>query len=185
MDVKRLKGLKENIIGGIITSLVLILFIQPAYAWRIIALVGGLVHQGYIDRVYSKAGLGDREGYGFIMVFALAMALPLARYFFILRDLPDEGTLARFMHASGKFLLVVSYFILFGIFIVTRKTIDINAFFTRRLTVLAPAISETEYKTLKARWAGMQGKADYDALTAAMEKRAAELGVTLPRVRKP
>jgi hypothetical protein len=67
----------------------------------------------------------------------------------------------------------------------SRGVMEINASFTRRLTVLAPLISDAEYKTLKARWANMRGKADYDALVTAMDKRAAELGVTLPPVRKP
>ena len=64
-------------------------------------------------------------------------------------------------------------------------TAAITVSFGQRLTVLAPAISDSEYKTLKARWAGMQSKADYDALVIAMDKRAIELGVQLPPVRKP
>ena len=68
---------------------------------------------------------------------------------------------------------------------VSRGIVKINTSFNQRLTVLAPAITDGEYKTLKARWASMQSKADYDALTTAMEKRAAELNVTLPPVRNP
>ena len=56
----------------------------------------------------------------------------------------------------------------------------ITASFTQRLTILAPAIDDAEYKTLKARWASIQTKADYDAIVTAMDKRAKELNVTLP-----
>jgi hypothetical protein len=62
---------------------------------------------------------------------------------------------------------------------------EITASFTQRITILAPAIDDDEYRTLKARWADMQTKADYDAIVAAMDKRAKELSVTLPPVRKP
>jgi hypothetical protein len=82
-------------------------------------------------------------------------------------------------------MVIFSVLFLFVVFSLASGTKLITASFTQRLTVLAPAISDTEYKTLKARWAGMKGKADYDALVAAMDKRATELGVTLPRVRKP
>jgi hypothetical protein len=62
---------------------------------------------------------------------------------------------------------------------------EINASFSQRLTVLAPAINELEYKVFRAQWASMRGLNDYNALISAMDARAKELGITLPRVRKP
>lgn len=70
-------------------------------------------------------------------------------------------------------------------FALSVGTAKIAASFNQRLSVLAAAISDAEYKALKARWASMKGKADYDALVSAMDKRGTESGVKLPAVRKP
>jgi hypothetical protein len=82
-------------------------------------------------------------------------------------------------------MVVVTFLVIFVPFTISAGTMLITRSFTQRLTVLAPAISDTEYKTLRARWASMQGEADYDALVAEMDRRATELGVKLPPVRKP
>jgi len=82
-------------------------------------------------------------------------------------------------------LVVVGLLVVTAKFAILQGTVEIDSSFTQRLTVLAPAISDTEYKTLRARWAGMQGKADYDALVTEMDRRATQLGVKLPPVRKP
>jgi hypothetical protein len=181
------KGLKERITSGLIVWLLVTIFIQPilSFAWKAILVVGGFVHRGYVDRIYRGAAIGDRDGYGFLLVIALMMFIPAFRLFFLAREMREYAGIDRLLRTTLKFFVVISYLLLAGIFTVVRGTKLITASFTQRLTVLAPTISDNEYKTLKARWASMQAKADYDALVATMDKRAAELGVTLPPVRKP
>jgi hypothetical protein len=175
------KGLKRDILGGLITSVIMLLLIYPGFAWRIIMPVVG---PWYADRIYNHAALGDRDDYGFLMVLALALASTLARLFFIIRRGPKDN-IGRIVHATWKVMVVISILCAYGVYWLSSGSKLMTASFTQRLTVLAPAINDTEYKALKARWASMQGKADYDALVTAMDKRATELGVTLPPVRKP
>lgn len=86
---------------------------------------------------------------------------------------------------SALMIALLTYGTILVVFSISSGIAQISASFNQRLTVLAPAISDVEYKTLKARWASMKSKADYDALVSLMDNRAAELGVKLPTVRKP
>ena len=186
------KGLKERITSGLIVWLLVTIFIQPilSITWKAIVWVGGFVHQGYVDRIYIRAAI-DTNPYGETTLVILVLTVLLISLHWTVNSL-ESDVRSEHMYRSVRLAKVITLLltlicILLGFvrLAIVRGTGEIAESFTQRLTVLAPAISDTEYKTLRARWAGMRGKADYDALVAAMDKRAAELGVTLPIVRKP
>jgi hypothetical protein len=52
--------------------------------------------------------------------------------------------------------------------------------FDRRITVLAPAITEDSEEMLRARFADLSGRADYQSLNDEMNRLAVETGVNLP-----
>ena len=186
------KALKIGIGSGIVSSLVVLIFIQPLLrlVWHAVVSIGGSVHQGYVDEIYRNAALGDRNLYGFLtLLWLLEIPLLAATLLFSHKVLSRMANAAknvrRFVYFVGAATISVLFlFVLVSVALVAG-TMDINASFTQRLTVLAPAITDAEYKTFKARWASMRGRADYDAIVAAMGKRAAELGITLPRVQNP
>ncbi len=187
------KGLKIGIISGIVSSLIVIIFIQPILSllWQAIVTVGGSVHQGYVDRIYRNASVLGPDTYGRLTLFVLILLVLFAGMAWtvhqmkshVISDNPPRSLKA--VRAISWLMVVMAFLVIFGRLAVLEGTRVIAASFTQRLTVLAPAISDIEYKTLMARWASMRGKADYDALVIAMDKRASELGVTLPPVRKP
>ncbi len=188
------KGLRERITSGLIVWLLVTICIQPilSFTWKAIVVVGGLVHQGYVDRIYKDAAIIGTNPYGRLTLGILILALLLVLLFWLER-VGESGPSSplgplvpiKVQRIISRGLAVAAFLVIFVRFVILQGTMKIDESFTQRLTVLAPAISDTEYKTLKARWAGMQGKADYDALVATMDKRAAELGVKLPPVRKP
>ena len=189
------KGLKVGIISGLISSLVVLIFIQPilSFVWNAFMAIVGSVHHGYVDAIYRNAAVGDRNLVGH-MTFMILIGFVLVGMLFFWADLvaPVWSALQSTIKVpvlvfNLVFALMVSVFCVTFLvaFSISSGIMEIDASFTQRLTVLAPAVSDAEYKTLKARWAGMRGKADYDALVTAMDSRAAELGVTLPPVRKP
>ncbi len=187
MDIK---GLRERVTGGLIVWLLVTIFIQPIlrFTWKAIVVVGGLVHQGYVDKIYRSAARGAFNDFGLLMVMALFLSAPLVLMFFSVRrmkKLDQSHILVRISDTVWKLMVVVSFLILVVLFTISAGTATITSSFMQRLTVLAPAVSDTEYKTLKARWPSMEGKADYDALVAAMDKRATELSVKLPPARNP
>jgi hypothetical protein len=185
------KGLRQSILGGLIASMLVILFIQPllSFTWRMITLVGGLVHEGYVDRIYRNAAVIGTNPYGPLTVLMLVLTCLFAVIFWLDR-LWESGSdnLVRFIKvewAISRGLLVGLALVILVKAAILQGTVRIDESFKQRLAVLTPAITDAECKTLKARWASMQGKADYDAIVAGMDKRATELGVTLPPVRKP
>lgn len=186
------RQLKVGIVAGLISSLVVVIFIQPIlnFLWRLILNVGGTLHQGYVDRIYRNAAWAGGNPYGEPTLFVVVTVFMMVVLFWTVESIKTDPAVHHFHRLTTLMELIVlltvlmSFLVVAGRMAIFQGTADIAESFTQRLTVLAPAISDSEYKTLKARWAGMRGKADYDAIVADMDKRAAELGVNLPSVRK-
>ncbi|HTB92135.1 MAG TPA: hypothetical protein VK728_04845 [Candidatus Sulfotelmatobacter sp.] len=194
---------KRTIKLGLIANavfFVLIFFVQrlASLAWNLVLKLGGHLHQGYVDSIYRSAGAGEQNLVGHMtLLFLLSAPLYLIFYFQLTSRnetaaAPDRPNARRYLEKFERGILLIgaisgipAYFSMFLIFSISFGIFQINASFDRRLTVLAPAITDVEYKTLKARWANMQSKADYDALVSDMDNRAAMLNVKLPPVRKP
>jgi hypothetical protein len=183
------KSLRIGIVSSIIASVLTAIFISPilSFVWKLVVGIAGTVHQGYVDDIYSSAAMDPSGGRTGSLTFAVFLLIVLcASVVFLYLTFAGDAPRQRgrvYAYSSGTALgLIVGLFvpltIIHGIFV-------IDSSFNQRLTVLAPAISDAEYKTLKARWVTMHGKADYDALVEMMDKRATELGVTLPPVRRP
>lgn len=189
------KALKIGIISGIISSLLVIIFINPilSFVWRVTVAVAGSVHQGYVDRLYRDAAMPDINFVGLLTYLAVLefgfMTSMFTVFNFRFENFPQPYMLIGKVNRYGGYLVQLSVLLLiiglFTGFSIVDGISRLNASFTQRLTVLAPAINDTEYKTLRARWASMQSKADYDAIVIAMDKRAKELSITLPPVRVP
>jgi len=187
------RELKVGIIGGLISSLVVLVFIQPILSllWRAILTTGGYVHQGYIDRIYRRAATEGSNPYGQTTLYIVVMTAVFLALFWSLRSLesdPGSDFFARFARVASLVswtMLLITALTVVGRLAILTGTAKTAETFTQRLTVLAPAISDTEYKTLRALWASMHGKADYEAIVSSMDRRATELGVTLPPAQKP
>jgi hypothetical protein len=188
------KALKVGITSSVISSLVVIIFINPIMrlVWRIVIFIARTLHHGYVDAIYRRAASPEAEPIGFatfLGVFALATFVASLTTF-----AGDEDHISMLRRTRGAQRLVL-YFVRFCtasmmamllvIFSIGSGMETINASFTQRLTILAPVISDGEYKSIKARWASMSGKDDYDRIVSDMDKRAKELGTTLPPQREP
>lgn len=183
------RQLKIGIFGSVIGALIM-LFIGPIlnFLWRLILNVGGALHQGYVDGIYRNAAMAGGNPHGEATLFILVLVFIIVGLFRMLeftkaRASSVLGGFATLMELATMFLLQVVLLAVLFRAVISIGTGEITESFAQRLTVLAPAISDSEYKILKARWANMRGKADYDALVGQMNKRATELGVNLPPVR--
>jgi hypothetical protein len=184
------KAFKLAIISGIISSVIVTIFIHPILSllWNAFIAVAGSIHQGYVDRIYRNAALSDRNLIGLVTILFLLMAILLM---LSLAGSSIKG-LSQGMHLQLRalntlILLSVPVILLVALLPLSLAlgVTEISASFTQRLTVLAPAIDEREYKAFRARWASMKGLNDYNNLVSAMDVRAKELGITLPPVRTP
>src|SRR6266446_1519393 len=105
------RQLKVGIIGGLISSLLVVVFIQPILSllWRAILATGGFLHQGYIDRIYRGAAILSNNLYGEATLLFVAMAGLLVMFFWLMSRLPDSFP-DRF---SSQFVKFIGWVMLF------------------------------------------------------------------------
>ena len=183
--------MKIGIISGVISSVIVVIFIQPilSVTWGAITVVGSHVHQGYVDRIYKNAAVADRNLLGDMTFLYLLMLPALVSLIFSFRfrlghrpEWPFSHRVLNVFSVAAALLSVVTILVGFSL---SSGILEISASFNQRLTVLAPAISDTEYKTFRARWASMSTEADYKSLVSDMESRSKDLKVILPKLRTP
>jgi hypothetical protein len=183
------RAIRTGIVSSVIAAVLTAIFINPilSFVWKITVGVAGATHHSYVDAIYSRAARLEGVNQATVLMFSILLMLLLgvASFLFFLSRTGDIPPRTARVYLQQSFFCLGLNLVLFIPASLYVGVSRINSSFEQRLTVLAPAIPDSEYKTLKARWASMHSKADYDALTAAMEKRAAELGVTLPPVRNP
>ncbi len=184
------RELKIGIIGGVISSVLVIIFIQPilSFVWSAVISFGESVQADYVDRIYRNAAVGERNLIGHLSLLALLMLLSYLPTAFFVREISrrhDIYNKARAFYFAIALMAIFASFVLLIAFSISSGVMEINASFNQRLSVIAPAISDQEYKEWKARWAKMHSQSDYRALVAAMEKRASDLQIQLPELRKP
>jgi uncharacterized membrane protein YgcG len=57
-----------------------------------------------------------------------------------------------------------------------------NTSFNQRLTIIAPSLSDNEQKVLKAQWASMRNRRDYEVIVSSIEKIANDKKIELPKL---
>ena len=185
------RELKIGILGGVVSSILVIIFIQPILSilWSAVIDFGEYIQAGYVDRIYRNAAIGDRNIVGHLTLLLIVCFLPLiAMGVLIGRSLARASAanaLPRYMHIflAGSLVLIASVAMLGSS--ISIGVMDLNASFNQRLTIIAPAVGDRELKEWKAGWASMTSQHDYRSLVARLEKRAEELGITLPKMREP
>jgi len=183
--------LRKNFLASIIASIVVIFFIQPILKliWSCTIFVSNHLYEGYTKAIYRSAALGDRNDVivGLMIFFTAIM-------FGIISGIPFGYLSAKRLSDKvksimiGKRLFVLAYFLsiifllcfLFGFVIPRFVDLQLNTSFQQRLTVLAPTISDIELKELKASWAQMQSRKDYELIKDRMDNMAKLNGIDLP-----
>ncbi|WP_421292696.1 hypothetical protein [Aeromonas taiwanensis] len=179
------RELKVGIIGGVISSMLVIIFVQPVlgFVWNAVISFGEYLQAGYVDRIYNNAAIGERNLGGNFSLLILGVVLlnaPLAIYRYDFSD--------RYQKIFSRIIIFSIMSLAIMVLVVSSLSLgimEINASFNQRVTVLAPSIEDKELKEWKAKWAQMRSQSDYKKLVSAMEKRAIELDVSLPKLREP
>jgi hypothetical protein len=134
------KSLKIGIISSIISSIIVIIFINPilSFVWNAIVVLGGTVHQGYVDRIYRNAALTDRNVIGqmtFLAVLAFAL---IAAQFAMFASINWHLTSSRLMRGIARVFNVWTWLsagvltlLLLVLFSIYQGTMEISASFTQ------------------------------------------------------
>ncbi|HEX5312290.1 hypothetical protein [Aquabacterium sp.] len=174
---------------SIVTSVLVLIFIEPLLKLVSKALMwlGENIYSGVTGSIYTSAALGLREMYSFmVLIFLLAAMLGVTTGAFYARHVKRE---ARKQPSEGRSwtkilsILAVAYVIPASIYIISSSFIvlQMNASFNQRITVLSVEATDREIKELRAAWAKMEKRADYEQLNARMSKLATGYRISLPK----
>jgi len=177
--------MRKSILASVIASLFVIIFIQPLLKlmWSFST---GYLFERFTNSIYMNASLGHRN---YIDVMFLVMG------YGVLCGLLSMSTL-NVLRARGHDMRVISETKFFRVFVVILSIVifvlgllfvmecfsdlQLNTSFQQRLTVLAPKLSDLEYKELQASWASMKTRSDYLAVNEKMEHLAKVNNIVLP-----
>jgi len=106
------RELKLGIIGGVISSILVIVFIQPilSFVWEAIISFGESVQAGYVDRIYKNAAIGERNLSGNLLLLVLAIILLSYPLFILLKEYANRYEINDLM--SSLINIVISFLIL-------------------------------------------------------------------------
>lgn len=178
--------------NGVIVSVVVLYLVEPTMklAINVIPAFGGRFYQLVWDRAARHAALGGEH----LDFTVLAVTFSVIVGAVIGRFGPDHPVFARALgkrsrrsSASSRLAsrLAVLFFLLMapvaaGTLLVDFAAQQMRLSFSQRITVLAPAISDEADKTLRARFASLRDRADYESLNHDLEEMARDNRVVLP-----
>jgi hypothetical protein len=183
----------KSLRNGVVVSVIVLYLVEPAMkvAVDLAPTFGGRFYRLVWDRAAIQAAIGgDYLGFAtFAILFAAIVGAFMGRF----------GAGAAFPRLFGRKgrkstdstwvrwekRLVMMLMLLVGPIAATTLLVDFAAqqmqlSFDRRITVLAPAITEDSEELLRARFADLAGRSDYQSLNDEMNRLARESGVILP-----
>lgn len=179
--------LRKNLIVSLITSILVLIFIEPLLKWAANAIMwlGTNISASFTKSVYTSAALGFREKYSFIaLIFILSALSGIVAGITTARVLPWKSESTDLQAKRRKVFSIFSVVVFFVsvIFIMAANFIELqlNASFNQRITVLSAKVHEQRIKELKAAWASMENRSDYEYITEQMNKLALEEKIKLP-----
>ena len=184
----------KSLRNGVVISVVMLYMIEPAMkvAVELAPQFGGRFYRLVWDRAATQAAIGgDYLDFAmFAILFSAIVGAFIGRF----------GAGAAFPRLFGRKggrkstdstlvrwekRLVILLMLLVGPIAGTTLLVDFAAqqmklSFDRRITVLAPAITEDSEELLRAHFAGLSDRADYQSLNDEMDRLAKENSVNLP-----
>ena len=194
VDVTKDGGLRKAIIAGIISGVIVLIFIQPilGFLWHFVlsnikSLNDSACRQAALDDPASLFGFWLRAT--FFSIF-IGVVLGSTAFTYLMHGKTIDHTLNLVQRAErvmSSRLLTTLFCLIFlggGTFSIVADylVLQLTTSFHQRLAVLAPKISDQEYKELLASWASMKNGEDYRNIVEKMDAKAIASGVTLPNL---
>ena len=197
--------MKKGILGGIISSIIVMIFINPilGFAWKFL----NAWFSSYIDSLYLNAALGQRNWIDFItltfflLIFIMFGTIKIIEIFFRgKKEFQNQNFLIHNKEIKDDFnyekiklqkrIKLMSFIIIglypviillfFNIIFKTYSDLQLNASFNQRFNIIAPYIDETEEEFIKSNWSQMQKKEDFDKIDRNIENIAKKNKIVLP-----
>jgi len=170
--MKSVSQIKIGVISGVITSVLIIYFIDPfiSFVGEIIIGIYENINSAYLDQLYSEIAKGKTVSNSLLLSFLL-----LAAAMQIMLTLPANG-----QHNILK-VGVVTLFFITAIFSAFDGKIrgDAKLEFDQSLAIISPNIEQSKIIKLKADFAQVNSKSSYDDVIEEIRAIANKSGVKL------
>jgi hypothetical protein len=192
---KKEGGITKELVQAIIVALLMFVFFEPVikFTWNWMLRVGTWGYTGFLDKLYQNAALGNRNWVDVLFVMGLFTLAVITIFILTLRFMMPTSPQILYKHNPFRKLSPKKLKIIFVICALTMVLclwvpafsiyidLQLNSSFQQRITVLAPLITDQEYKELQASWASMETREDYLAIVESMESLAESHGIKLPK----
>lgn len=180
---------KKTLIVSILTSVIVLIIIDPllklAATW--LMWLGTNLSASWTDHIYKSAALGLREKFSFLLLlyfFAMCMGISsgILTAIVLARKEKSKTTLKSWIEKPAFIILSALLLIVVAVEVLASNfaELQLNASFNQRITVLAAKASEQQIKDLRASWALMSGRKDYESINMEIQRIEGQLKVKLP-----
>lgn len=179
---------RTNLLVSIITSLIVLIFIEPLLKLSVNGLMwlGTNASNSWTNQIYFSAALGLREKFSF-MILGLGISLMSGVFAGLVTRLvlrqknqtlqkPRRKISIWVVGFSALVTVIISYDLLARNF----AELQLIASFNQRITVLAAKASDQQIRELRASWALMEKRADYEAINIQMQQLGKQFNIKLP-----
>lgn len=185
--------IRKSVLAGVIATVIAIILINPLLnlLWICILRVGEYVYRDFAASIYRGAALGSRDWVivSFFIVFtSVGVGFIVGIWTGFIKvhrrrkaKRPPKLWRPKFLVFLGALFSLLTILSLLVLCISAFADLQLNTSFQQRLTVLAPKISDQEYKEFKASWASMRSRQDYEKINQKLEEMAKSRGVELPK----
>lgn len=189
-------NLMASILAGIISSVIVLLVFQPAvpFILDVVSWIGKNIYSGINNAIYENAAFGGRDVASMVMLiilFSVTIGVYTATVF--LANAVVKNRDRKVMHAVEflfknryvhwlfiVFSVISMFFVVVVMFIFVVLNFQLNTSFDQRITALRPEIDDRVYYKLRADWAKMKNRADFEKINIEMDNMAKIKGLTLP-----
>lgn len=184
--------IRTVLVPAIIVAIISTAFIDPAlnWIWISVSYVADIVYAKWLNSIYLSAALGHRNHYSFLVLWIIfigpfigAIVLLLGRRNvkhianYIIERSPRNRTIVNLI---GKIFVAIWSLSALATMSSLFAELQYSTSFEQRLTALSPSISEQEEESLRAQWANMRSRLDYEGVNARLEELAKRNGISLP-----
>ena len=185
-------GFRREFYIAIVVSVLMTFLVEPLFKfiWGSVVSFSSYTYSNYLNSIYRSAALGDRNYVDVILILFLYEGVAMGYVLATLSLLRKREAIRSFVNKQSPkvvntimivLTLVAITFLQIGAFRFYAD-LQLTTSFQQRMTVLAPVISDQEYKELAASWASMKNRDDFLVITESMESTAQSKEIQLPEL---
>ncbi|MBW2741964.1 MAG: hypothetical protein JRE64_24670 [Deltaproteobacteria bacterium] len=182
--------MRKSVFAGVIAAILVIVFVQPVlgYIGQFLVWLGEIFYEGLSNSFYKEAARGLREKYSFIL-FILFIGIGV---YLIMKSAarslsPSNSKAEKLSQRKSNKIFLFPLIVLLLIEVVYVLSMNfagyqMNTSFIQRMRVIRPLVEDKQYFEIKAKWAMMKNKEDYDTIKRKIEEIAKNNNIVLPEL---